>query len=306
MEYLSWRAIFWVMLPLTALGTLCTFLGMPEGRGTRQKAKIDWAGTLLLTAATMALLYLLSMGGKQFPWLSLTTLLLAAASAVCLCLLLAVEKRAAAPIVPLHLFREDVFLLGLAIVLVAAVSTCVINYLPSFYQQIMGMSPTLSGVAVAPRQIATILTSLALGRYLGRTRAYKKPSLLNAGLFILSMGLMILFSRSTPFWIVCLAESLYGCANSTGNMLPRSIGQTGFRAEDLGMGLAFITFVGTIGSSVGTHPGGLRRERGGKRRRPPAPAHRPAGHPGPGLPLRLRPHPPCPPLPLEPPVGWAR
>lgn len=251
-EYLSWRAIFWVMLPLTALGTLCTFLGMPERRGTRQKAKIDWAGTLLLTAATMALLYLLSMGGKQFPWLSLTTLLLAAASAVCLCLLLAVEKRAAAPIVPLHLFRDDVFLLGLAIALVAAVSTCVINYLPSFYQQIMGMSPTLSGVAVAPRQIATILTSLALGRYLGRTRAYKKPSLLNAGLFILSMGLMILFSRSTPFWIVCLAESLYGCANSTGNMLPRSIGQTGFRAEDLGMGLAFITFVGTIGSSVGT------------------------------------------------------
>jgi len=135
---------------------------------------------------------------------------------------------------------------------VSAVSTCCINYLPSFYQQIMGMSPTLSGVAVAPRQIATIITSLVLGQYLGRTREYKNPSLFNAAVFILSMGLMLLFQQKTAFLLVCAAEFVYGCASSTGNMLPRSIGQTGFQAKDLGMGLAFITFVGTIGSSVGT------------------------------------------------------
>ena len=200
----------------------------------------------------MALLYLLSMGGKQFPWLSLRALVLLVVSAVSLYLLIRVEKKAAAPIVPLHLFKDKLFQLGLAIALVSAISTCCINYLPSLYQQVMGMSPTLSGVVVAPRQIGTILTSLALGQYLGRTGNYKGPSLFNAAVFILSMGLMLLFGASTPFLLVCVAEFIYGIANSTGNMLPRSLGQTGFRAADLGMGLAFITFVGTIGSSVGT------------------------------------------------------
>ena len=251
-EYLSWRAIFWFMLPLTVLGTLCTFAGMPKSRVTTEKARIDWAGTFLLTVATMALLYLLSMGCKQFPWLSIPTLVLVVVALGSLCLLLRWEKTAASPIVPLHLFRDKIFRLGLCIALVSAISTCCINYLPSFYQQVMGMSPTLSGVAVAPRQIATILTSLILGQYLGRTREYKKPSLFNAAVFIVSMGLMLLFSHRTAFVIVCAAEFVYGCASSTGNMLPRSIGQTGFKAEDLGMGLAFITFVGTIGSSVGT------------------------------------------------------
>ena len=251
-EYLSWRAIFWGMLPLTALGTFCTVCGMPKGKVMDQKARIDWGGTVLLTVATMALLYLLSMGGKQFPWLSIPTLLLAVVALGGLCLLLRWEKAAAAPIVPVHLFRDDIFLMSLVIALVSAVSTCCINYLPSFYQQIMSMSPTLSGVVVAPRQIGTIITSLALGQYLGRTREYKKPSLFNAAVFIASMGLMLLFSHKTAFLIVCVAEFIYGCASSTGNMLPRSIGQTGFKAEDLGMGLAFITFVGTIGSSVGT------------------------------------------------------
>ena len=251
-EYLSWRAIFWFMLPLTALGTLCTFVGMPQSRVTTEKARIDWGGTFLLTVATMALLYLLSMGGKQFPWLSLTTLLLLAVFVVSFVLLLRFEKAAYAPIVPLHLFKDKIFQLGLAIALVSAVSTCCINYLPSFYQQIMGMGPTLSGVAVAPRQIGTIITSLALGQYLSRTQQYKGPNLFNAAVFILSMGLMLLFGQRTGFFLVCAAEFIYGCASSTGNMLPRSIGQTGFKAEDLGMGLAFITFVGTIGSSVGT------------------------------------------------------
>ena len=251
-EYLSWRAIFWFMLPLTALGTLCTFFGMPKGQTATERARIDWGGTILLTVATMALLYLLSMGGKQFPWVSWTTLLLVTVTAVGLFLLIQFEKKAAAPIVPLHLFRDKLFQLALCIALVSAISTCCINYLPSFYQQIMGMSPTLSGVVVAPRQIGTIITSLALGQYLGRTREYKKPSLFNAAVFIVSMGLMLLFSNRTVFLIVCAAEFIYGCASSTGNMLPRSLGQTGFRAKDLGMGLAFITFVGTIGSSVGT------------------------------------------------------
>ena len=251
-EYLSWRAIFFFMLPLTALGTLCTFVGMPKGQIAGRKAKIDWAGTAFLTVATMALLYLLSMGGKQFPWLSLKALALLLVSAVSLVFLIRAEQKAVAPIVPLHLFRNKLFQLGLAIALVSAVSTCCINYLPSLYQQVMGMSPTLSGVAVAPRQIGTILASLALGQYLGRTGNYKGPSLFNAAVFILSMGLMLLFGASTPFLLVCVAEFIYGIANSTGNMLPRSLGQTGFKAKDLGMGLAFITFVGTIGSSVGT------------------------------------------------------
>ena len=251
-EYLSWRAIFWLMLPLTALGTFCTFAGMPKSEVASEKAKIDWGGTFLLTVATMALLYLLSMGGKQFPWLSLATLLLAATAAVCLLLLIRFERKAPAPIVPLHLFKDRLFQLALAIALVSAISTCCINYLPSFYQQIMGMSPTLSGLAVAPRQIGTILTSLALGQYLGRTREYKRPSLFNAAVFILSMGLMLLFAQKTALLVVCAAEFIYGCASSTGNMLPRSLGQTGFQPKDLGMGLAFITFVGTIGSSVGT------------------------------------------------------
>ena len=67
-DSLSWRWIFWVNLPIAVIAmVLCDrALRLLPVRG--KKARIDYAGAALLTAAVSAWLLVLSWGGVEFPW----------------------------------------------------------------------------------------------------------------------------------------------------------------------------------------------------------------------------------------------
>jgi EmrB/QacA subfamily drug resistance transporter len=106
-DALSWRWIFYVNLPVGAVALMLIAVGLRKHRpaGTH---RIDYAGALLLIAATCCGLLVLSWGGSVYPWTSAPILIIGAAAALSCAALALVEARAAEPVLPLHLFTNRV------------------------------------------------------------------------------------------------------------------------------------------------------------------------------------------------------
>jgi EmrB/QacA subfamily drug resistance transporter len=119
-DALSWRWIFYVNLPVGMLALSLILVALPRSERPRVAHRIDYPGAVLLTMTTAALLLLLSWGGTIAAWLSPTIVGLALGVLVLFALLLARERVAAEPILPLPLFRNRVFAVAIAVVAVTA------------------------------------------------------------------------------------------------------------------------------------------------------------------------------------------
>ena len=106
-QYLSWRAIFWVNLPIAALAWWCIYKVLPtHTRGAGPRVSIDWMGAAWLTAGLGLGLIALTRVGQGAGWLGSSTLLLAGSSALLLTGWVKRKPGKAQPIVPLALFRN--------------------------------------------------------------------------------------------------------------------------------------------------------------------------------------------------------
>ena len=204
-DTLSWRAIFWINLPLGLAAFISSsraLRGLPAHAPA--KAKIDYAGAILLMAPITALLMLISSGGADFAWFSRDTAVLAGAGLLFLGLTILQENHAAVPMLPLHIFANKIVLGGLARSFTNSLCTFGgILLLPLYFQFVVHTNAAISGLYVTPFMLSFVLLSYVGGqisRRLGRTRPTMLVALLLcvAGLFLLaSMG------RATPGFL-CL------------------------------------------------------------------------------------------------------
>jgi EmrB/QacA subfamily drug resistance transporter len=197
-DTLSWRAIFWINLPLGLAAFIISSRALRDlPAHAAASVKIDYAGALLLMATITALLMLISSGGADFAWFSQTTAILAGAGLLFLLLTLLQETRAAAPMLPLHIFANPIVLGGLALSFTNALCTFGgILLLPLYFQFVRHTNAAISGLYVTPFMLSFVLLSYAGGqisRRLGRTR----PTMLVA-LLLCVAGLLLLASMGRP------------------------------------------------------------------------------------------------------------
>ena len=170
-QYVSWRWIFYVNLPVgaAALALILAFL-RPHASG--QKPRIDFAGAALLTAGTTCLLFLLTWGGDVYGWLSAPILSLLAATIVSFGALAVVESRVAQPILPPDLFRNRVFVIGAGVIALAAMALfAAVVFLPLMFQLLMNASPASAGLLISPMMGGVIVASFVGGRLVSRPAA---------------------------------------------------------------------------------------------------------------------------------------
>jgi EmrB/QacA subfamily drug resistance transporter len=207
-QHLSWRAAFFLNVPLAAIVVVLSLRFMEESRDPSRTARIDWSG---------ALLGVLGLGGIVFgllEWpplgpghpLVIGSLVLGAVS---LGLLVIVERRARNPMMPLHLFRSRTFTLANVLTLLLYGALGVVFFLlPLELIQVQHYSPTRAGAALVPFAIIMF----GLSRWAGGLVARVGPRLpLTIGPVIAAFG-VALFARggigasywSTVFPAVCL------------------------------------------------------------------------------------------------------
>src|SRR5690606_7140843 len=107
-DHLSWRWVFYVNIPLGILALFVTSAVLPDGQ-RRGHPRIDYTGSAVLVAAVTSIVLFTTWGGTEYEWGSPVILGLIAASVVLLGVLAVIERRAAEPVVPVHLFANRTF-----------------------------------------------------------------------------------------------------------------------------------------------------------------------------------------------------
>ncbi|WP_330236521.1 MDR family MFS transporter [Streptomyces sp. NBC_00566] len=250
-EHLSWRWVFYVNLPIgiVALVVIATALHIP--RRTSRHA-IDYLGTLLIASVATCLVLVASLGGTTWPWASAQIIGLAVVGVLLAVAFVAVERRAAEPVLPLKLFGIRTFTLAAVISFIVGFAMFgAMTYLPTFLQIVHGISPTMSGVHMLPMVVGLLLTSTVSGQIVSRTGRWKVFPV--AGTAVTALGLLLLHrldERSST-----LEMSVYFFVFGLGLGLVLQvlilIVQNAVSYEDLGVATSGATFFRSIGASFG-------------------------------------------------------
>jgi MFS family permease len=165
---------------------------------------------------------------------------------------IAVELRAAEPILPMRLFREPVFAVCCALSFVVGFAMLgALTFLPTFMQFVDGVSATTSGLHTLPMVVGLLAMSMSSGVIVGRTGRYKIFPV--AGTAVMAVG-FVLLSRMGPDTSTLL-QSLYLVVLGAGIGMCMQvlvlIVQNTVDFSDLGVATSGVTFFRTIGSSFG-------------------------------------------------------
>lgn len=167
-ELLGWRWIFLVSVPFIVFVLIATSILVPADR-PRRRTTLDLPGSVLLTAAPLLFAFgIIELGEADgIPrWTAVAAL---AGSVAAACLFVAVERRAANPLVPLDFFRNRARMMAnLATALLsAALSTSFLLF--TFYlQNRLGLSPLTTGLTLVPLAISLVAAATLVPRFLGR------------------------------------------------------------------------------------------------------------------------------------------
>jgi EmrB/QacA subfamily drug resistance transporter len=251
-DNLSWRWVFYINLPIGVVALGVTAAVLPGHLGSTRHV-IDYAGTALIGAAATCLVLLTSLGGTTFGWGSFPIILLAVLAVVSLAGFVAVERRAAEPVIPLHLFANRVFTSASAVGFVIGFAMFgALAYLPQYMQVVRGDSPTSSGLRLLPMMVGLLATSIGTGLLVTKWGRYKifpvtGTAVMTAGLFLLSR-----LGTGTSFWLVSLYLFVLGVGIGGSMQVLVIAVQNAVDYKDLGAGTSASTFFRSIGGSFGT------------------------------------------------------
>ena len=252
-DNLSWRWVFYINLPVGVVALLVTAAVLPSSVTSRVPHTIDYLGSALLAAAATSFVLLTTLGGGTYGWGSWPIITMGVAGVVLVGLFVVAERRAAEPVLPLHLFANRVFSVSSAVGFVVGFSMFgAITYLPQYMQVVKGVSPTISGLRLLPLMAGLLLTSTTSGILISRWGRYKVFPVLGTLFMTAGMYLLSNLGVNTGVW----ASSLYMFVLGVGiggvlqvlviavqNVVPYS---------DLGAATSGVTFFRSIGGSFGT------------------------------------------------------
>ncbi|MFJ5706143.1 MDR family MFS transporter [Streptomyces sp. NPDC093105] len=245
-DHLDWRWAFYVNVPVGVAALLIVSLALTV-RTPRVKARVDWAGALLLTTGVLALTLLASRTGGPG-----TGAALAAVAAVSLAWFVRVELRAEEPVIPPRLFRGRNFTLAQVLsLLVGAGMLAALNYLPQYLQFARGQSSTASGLLLLPLMLGMVAAQLASGRLITRTGRYRAHPVAGGALMTAGALLLLLLEPDTPTAVASALTLVMG--TGMGLLLQSTTLITLYGAEprDLGAASGTVTLVRTLGGSLG-------------------------------------------------------
>jgi EmrB/QacA subfamily drug resistance transporter len=208
-EYVSWRWIFFVNIPLCLIAAAAIGLRFHE-RVDRRRPRIDYAGAGVLTVALTLLILGLLEGGQAWAWGSPQSLAVLIGGAVLLAVFVVIESRAADPVVPLQLLRNRLLVAtNLVAACVGAVLLGLTSYVPTFAQDVLGTGPLVAGFALAALTLGWPISASLSGRVYLRI-GIRSTALVGASVVVLGSALLLLLDESSSVFQVGATSFVIG------------------------------------------------------------------------------------------------
>jgi EmrB/QacA subfamily drug resistance transporter len=250
-DHISWRAAFYVNLPVGIIAIAAIYFKMPQIRHEGVEQRLDWAGLFSLIFCIVPLLLALTWV-TDYGWGSTRVISLLALSVVMLAAFLRAETNAIEPLIPLSLFRNPIIsLCSICVFLLGMGMFGVIIYLPLFMQGVMGVSATQSGNLLTPLMMGAVAGSIVTGQLNLRLGSYKLAAV--SGSILVAAG-MILFARmgvATQRMDIILAMIIAGTGMGLLQPVYTVAVQNVAPRKQMGAATASTAFFRSIGSTMG-------------------------------------------------------
>ncbi len=250
-DSLSWRYIFYVNLPLGIVALIVTnrVLRLPV---RKREVKIDWLGALLLVAGVSCILLATQLGGENYPWGSWQIIGLFALGALVIAGFVLREAKAPEPILPLSLFRIQIFSVSNIIAFVSGIAMFgALAFLPQYLQLVHGVSATISGLLLLPLLVGLLAMSISSGLYISRTGRYRWFPL--AGTIGVTIGLLLLtrLGAHTSLLVVSLDILVFGLGLGLFMQVLTLVVQNAVPMKQMGVATSSVTFFRSMGGAIG-------------------------------------------------------
>lgn len=200
-QYLSWRWMFFVNLPIGGIAVWMLASNFHE-RVERHPHRLDIAGAASLTAGCSLLIVDLLEGGVSWGWSSPPALLIGAAGLVMLGVFVTVERRAAEPVLPLWVFSRRTLCGGsLAALGVGALLIGLSSYVPTYVQGVLGTGALVAGFTVASLNIGWPMATTLSGRLYLRI-GFRNTALVGATVAVAGAALFARLPLQATVWDV--------------------------------------------------------------------------------------------------------
>lgn len=208
-EYLTWRWIFYINLPLGGLAIVMIVRYLHEDVA-RKRHKIDYTGSALLAAGLGLFIFGVLEGGVRWAWLSTSSLSIFAVAAVILAAFVMQERRAAEPTVPLWVFSRRVLLgANLGTAALGFLSIGLTTFLPTFAEGVLGISALFAGFILSSMSIGWPAASALSGRLYMRI-GFRDTALVGMVFAVGASMWFFLFGESVPIWQTVVASLIIG------------------------------------------------------------------------------------------------
>jgi EmrB/QacA subfamily drug resistance transporter len=250
-DHLSWRWIFYINLPIGGIALAVIAVAF-HSHAAHVRHRIDYLGAGLLAGGLSAIVLFTSLGGTTYDWGSPQMLVLIALGVALLALFVLVEMRAAEPILPMTLFKNQTFSLTSAIGFIIGVALFgSVTYLPLYLQIVKGKTPTESGLLLTPMMIGVLITSITSGNVISKTGRYKPFPIAGTAVAAVAIFLLSRLAVSTPMWLAAIYMLILGLGLGMVMQVLVLAVQNAVPYELLGVATSGSTLFRQIGGSIG-------------------------------------------------------
>jgi EmrB/QacA subfamily drug resistance transporter len=248
-EYVNWRLIFYINVPIGLLGALAAMAVLPAFKPTSSRG-FDLPGFLCIAAGLFSLLLALSEG-QSWGWTSYPVLILLAVAVNALLLFVAVELARKEPLLDVRVFAHWPFVNSLLLISILSIGLfAVLFYVPLYVQQAQQLTPWHTGLVLLPQALVMATIMPFAGRIYDRFGP-RWPAVI--GLATAGVGTLLLtrinIDLPRPELIACLMIRAAGLALS---MMPiMTSGIASLPAAQVNSGSAFNTLTQRVTAALG-------------------------------------------------------
>ncbi|MGI9554254.1 MAG: MFS transporter, partial [Thermodesulfobacteriota bacterium] len=167
-EFLSWRWVLFINVPLAVLAGLITLYVVSEQSSEEENKGIDFYGIITLSIALVSFLYAIDQS-TVWGWLSIKTIGLILFSLLILYIFLRLEKTRGIALIPEVVMKNRYFMLYCLVIATLVPSFfCIFLYMPQYFEKFKHFTPIQAGAALVPCVLIYAIISPLAGRIYNR------------------------------------------------------------------------------------------------------------------------------------------